>query len=128
VSLQSEAAADFSVEADPDQLHRILVNLFRNAREAIEHPPEGAPRRKGRLKVSADTRGGFAVVTVADNGPGVSERARERLFQPFGTGRAGGTGLGLTIARDLARGHGGELELTDTGPEGTTFELRLPAA
>jgi signal transduction histidine kinase len=128
VALAAEVPAGFRVQADPDQLHRILVNLFRNAREAIEHPPEGAPRRPGRVTVSADARAGFAVVTVADNGPGVSERARERLFQPFGTGRAGGTGLGLTIARDLARGHGGELELVRTGADGSVFELRLPAA
>ena len=127
VALEIEGP-DQVVSADADQLHRILVNLFRNAREAIEHPPEGAPVRKGLIRVAAEPRGGFTAITIADNGPGLSERAKERLFQPFGAGRAGGTGLGLAIARDLARGHGGELELKETGPEGSTFELRLPSA
>jgi signal transduction histidine kinase len=128
VGFATGVATDFAVNADPDQLHRILVNLFRNAREAIEHPPEGAERRAGTVRLEADERGGFAIITVSDNGPGVPQKARERLFQPFiGTGRPGGTGLGLAIARDLARGHGGELDLTETGPEGSVFELRLPA-
>jgi signal transduction histidine kinase len=81
------------------------------------------------VTLSAELRGGFALLTVADNGPGVPEKALTNLFQPFfGSSRAGGTGLGLAIARDLARGHGGELELLRTGPDGAAFELRLPAA
>ena len=72
---------------------------------------------------------GLSVVCVADNGPGVPERVRERLFQPFGgSGRPGGVGLGLAIARELAQGHGGDLLLVETGPRGSTFELRLPGA
>ena len=127
VAFEVAAPADFTVSADPDQLHRILVNLLRNAREAIEHPPPGSEPRPGKVRLAADARGGFAIVTVEDNGPGVPERTRERLFQPFtGAGKPGGTGLGLAIARDLARGHGGDLELARTGPEGSMFELRLP--
>jgi signal transduction histidine kinase len=67
-----------------------------------------------------------ARLRIADDGPGVPERTRARLFKPFASsGRPGGAGLGLAIARELARGHGGELELADSGPEGATFELRL---
>lgn len=111
--------------ADPDQLHRMLVNLFRNAREALED----AGRSDGRVRVEADAAGGGTRIRVIDNGPGVPERARERLFQPFaGSGRAGGAGLGLAITRELARAHGGDVELVETGPEGTTFEIRLPPA
>jgi signal transduction histidine kinase len=70
----------------------------------------------------------MSLIRVTDNGPGVPERARERLFQPFaGSGRPDGAGLGLAIARELAQGHGGDLTLVSTGPKGTTFELRLPA-
>jgi signal transduction histidine kinase len=128
VAFRVELPEDFKVEADPDQLHRILVNLLRNAREAIQHPPEGAPPRPGLVKLSAEVSGGFAILTLEDNGPGVPEKAKANLFQPFfGSSRVGGTGLGLAIARDLARGHGGELELARTGPEGSAFELRLPA-
>ncbi|MDB5462644.1 MAG: sensor histidine kinase [Phenylobacterium sp.] len=115
------------VTADPDQLHRILANLLRNAREAMEHQENRtAP---GRIAVSLTRLGDASLVRVADNGPGVPERARERLFQPFaGSGRPDGAGLGLAIARELAQGHGGDLTLAATGPEGSTFELRLPGA
>ncbi len=127
VKLVSKVAAGDQVLADPDQLHRILANLLRNARQAIEHQ-EGrvAP---GRVEVSLETAGGVSLIRVSDNGPGVPERLRDRLFQPFaGSGRPDSTGLGLAIARELAQGHGGDLILSVTGTEGTVFELRLPEA
>jgi signal transduction histidine kinase len=115
------------VNADPDQLHRILVNLLRNAREAVEQQ-EGR-QTPGAIQVSLFEDEGASVIRLADNGPGVSERAQERLFQPFaGSTRAGGAGLGLAIARELAQGHGGDLSLAQTGPQGSVFELRLPGA
>jgi signal transduction histidine kinase len=124
LSLQIDQGAQ--VNADPDQLHRILVNLLRNAREAMEHQEGRAA--KGRITLSLSVAGDMSLVRVTDNGPGVPERARERLFQPFaGSGRPDGAGLGLAIARELAQGHGGDLTLVSTGPKGTTFELRLPA-
>jgi signal transduction histidine kinase len=86
-------------------------------------------RKRGRISVTLSRAGGASLVRVTDNGPGVPERARERLFQPFaGSGRPDGAGLGLAIARELAQGHGGDLTLASTGPEGSTFELRLPGA
>jgi signal transduction histidine kinase len=124
VALRLETAEGLALRVDPDQLHRILVNLFRNAREAIESEPR---QEAGRVTVGAEAADGFAVVTIADNGPGVPEKAQARLFQPFaGSARAGGTGLGLAISRDLARANGGDLVLARTGPEGAAFELRLP--
>lgn len=117
-------AAD-QVSADPDQLHRILVNLMRNARQAIEQQADR--ESPGSVQVSLFEEEGVSVIRLADNGPGVSERARERLFQPFaGSTRPGGAGLGLAIARELAQGHGGDLSLAETGPQGSVFELRLP--
>jgi signal transduction histidine kinase len=66
-------------------------------------------------------------IEVADNGPGLPPRAREKLFRPFeGSARAGGTGLGLAIARELVRGHGGDLTLLATDKDGTTFRITLP--
>ena len=127
VALASTVGAADQVYADPDQLHRILANLLRNAREAIEHQ-EGR-RARGRITVSLARKGNASLLRVADNGPGVPERARERLFQPFaGSGRPDGAGLGLAIARELAQAHGGDLALAATGPKGSTFELRLPGA
>jgi signal transduction histidine kinase len=127
VRLVSEVGPRDQVNADPDQLHRILVNLMRNAREAIEHQPERS--EAGAIRVSLAQIDGASVVRVADNGPGVPELLRERLFQAFtGSSRADGAGLGLAIARELALGHGGDLSLAETGPQGAVFELRLPGA
>ncbi|MFK4059114.1 sensor histidine kinase [Brevundimonas sp. NPDC046655] len=126
VRLIRDLPARLTVRADSDQLHRILVNLMRNARQAIESDP--ARDRKGRITVRAETRDGVVAIRITDDGPGIPERLAGRLFEPFVSGRASeGTGLGLTISRELAANHGGELRLLDTGPDGTTFELRLPA-
>ena len=137
VALKTTIPARFTVSADPDQLHRILVNLMRNARQAIEtdarrteRPGQGAERAVGRgtIRVTASTEGQTAVILIADDGPGIAPRLSERLFEPFVSGKASdGTGLGLTISRELAANHGGELKLVETGSGGTTFELRLPA-
>ena len=121
-----EVAPGVLVQADPDQLHRVLVNLMRNAREAIAAV---VPPRTGVVRAGWRREGQIDVITLADNGPGLSDRAKERLFQPFaGSGRPDGAGLGLAIARELVQGHGGELFMTATGPAGTVFEIHLPAA
>ncbi|WP_421934255.1 sensor histidine kinase [Phenylobacterium sp.] len=113
------------VVADPDQLHRIVVNLLRNAREAVEQQ-EGR-REPGVVTVAIAQAEGATLIRFTDNGPGVSARAREKIFQPFaGSSRPGGAGLGLAIARELAQGHGGDLVLAETGEAGSVFELRLP--
>jgi signal transduction histidine kinase len=126
VILQADIAEDVEIQADPEQLHRILVNLMRNGRQAIEAQP--GRETPGRIRVSASRDDGAWRLTVADNGPGVPERAVERLFQPFsGSSRPDGAGLGLAIARELAHGHGGDLVLARNGPDGAVFELRLPA-
>jgi len=125
VRLVRDLPARFTVNADSDQLHRILVNLMRNARQAIESDP--AREKKGRITVRAEARDDGVFVRITDDGPGIPERLAGRLFEAFVSGRASeGTGLGLTISRELAANHGGELRLLDTGAEGTTFELRLP--
>jgi len=112
----TEAEAGFAVVADREQLRRALANLILNAFQA------GARH----VRVSAFADGGLARIRIADDGRGFDPGARERLFQPFvGSGRREGTGLGLPIARDIARAHGGDLALFETGPQGTTFELTL---
>lgn len=109
---------DFAVEADRDQLYRVLGNLVRNARLA------GA-----RLSEIGAARGPAGVsITIKDDGPGIPETVRPKLFQPFNTGRPGGTGLGLAIARDLVEAHGGEIRLVESGPEGTIFRIDLPVS
>jgi signal transduction histidine kinase len=126
IALANAVDARAQVLADPDQLHRILVNLMRNAREAIDG--EGG-RGGGTLTVDLTVEDGVSLVRVADDGPGLPERARANLFQPFlGSGRRGGAGLGLAISRELAQAHGGDLTLAETTKRGTVFELRLPGA
>jgi signal transduction histidine kinase len=125
VQLKVAAPTKASVLADPDQLHRILMNLMRNARQAMT----GMEREGGgQITVTLEREPTAAVLRIADNGPGLPPRALAKLFQPFaGSARHGGTGLGLAISRELAQAHGGDLALAGTGPEGTVFELRLPA-
>jgi signal transduction histidine kinase len=127
VALSTAVDENAQVLADPDQLHRILVNLMRNAREAIDgasNKPQG-----GTVSASLSVADEASIIRLADDGPGLPERARTNLFQPFrGSARPGGAGLGLAISRELAQAHGGDLTLVETGPAGTVFELSLPGA
>jgi signal transduction histidine kinase len=125
VRLSLDVPTALEVSADPDQLHRIMVNLFRNGRQAIE---AAETAQVGVIRVSASAADGLTTIRFADNGPGVPERVQANLFQPFmGSGRTGGAGLGLAIARELARGHGGDLVLAESSPEGAVFRLTLAA-
>jgi signal transduction histidine kinase len=127
VRLETDIGVASMIHADPEQLHRILVNLLRNAREAAESD-DGRPGGGG-VRAALDTEGSIDRLRLADDGPGLPERARAHLFQPFAAStRRGGAGLGLAIARELAQAHGGDLVLISTGPAGTVFELTLPKA
>ncbi|WP_298727141.1 HAMP domain-containing sensor histidine kinase [uncultured Ferrovibrio sp.] len=109
---------DLQVFADREHLYRILNNIIRNAAQAM---PDG-----GDIRIAAANRAGLTVIEIADTGCGLSEAVQAHLFEPFRGSRNGGTGLGLAIARELARAHGGDLELARTGPLGTTFRITLP--
>lgn len=116
---RNTVAADLVVEADRGQLSRVIANLGCNAIEA------------GAKVVTISAAMGVAgtVIEIADDGPGLADGMRERLFKPFaGGGRAGGTGLGLAIAREIVHAHGGELSLASSSGAGTVFRLALPAA
>jgi len=111
-----------TVRADGEQLYRVLSNLVRNARQAIE-----ATGQPGTIELSAGEEEGEWWVRVGDTGPGLPARAREHLFSAFQGGvRKGGTGLGLVIAAELVRGHGGRLELMRSDEDGTEFMIHLP--
>ncbi|MCG8503151.1 MAG: HAMP domain-containing histidine kinase [Sphingomonadales bacterium] len=113
-----------TAHADPDQLFRVLLNLCRNALEAIRETG-----RAGAISVeTSQGEDGGTVLRISDTGPGLSEKAQANLFQPFkGSTRRGGTGLGLATARELIAAHGGTVILEGTGPDGTTFRITLPA-
>jgi len=112
------------LNADSTQLGRVLLNLLKNAREALESQGSAAPEVSVALVETADT----LTLSVADNGPGLPPKARENLFVAFeGSARAGGTGLGLAIAREIVEAHGGKLSFVDQ-PAGARFDLTLPAS
>ena len=108
-----------AVRLDQLALEQILGNLLRNALDATAG-------KRGRIRVSTAPLAGAVEVIVEDDGPGVPEDLRARLFSPFTTGRATGTGLGLHISRSLAEEAGGALDLLENAP-GARFRLRLPA-
>jgi len=122
IDFQVEVAADLEIDADSEQLYRIVLNLIRNSVEALVE--RGTP---GQIFVRAERHGQRVRVDITDNGPGIPQAVLDRLFQPFATAaRAGGSGLGLAIARDLARAHGGDVTLVSTGDSGTTFRVEIP--
>jgi signal transduction histidine kinase len=113
------------VDADPDQLYRVLLNLVKNSVEALEARAPNLPERD-QIRIVGRREGAVVVLQVADTGPGLPERARQHLFEAFqGAGKRGGTGLGLAIAAELVRAHGGEIRLAE-GTIGATFRIMIP--
>ncbi len=113
--------------ADVEHVHRIVANLVRNSARAIrDQPGRDTP---GKISAKVYREADCTIVEVADNGPGVPAMVVSKLFQPFsGSGSRDGAGLGLAIARELARGMKGDLELVSNGSSGAVFRLRIPAA
>jgi signal transduction histidine kinase len=111
-----------TIRADGEQLYRVLANLVRNAKQAIEATGQG-----GTIEISAGEDEAEWWIRVGDTGPGLPPKAREHLFSAFQGGtRKGGFGLGLAIAAELVRGHGGKLTLARSDAEGTEFMIHLP--
>jgi signal transduction histidine kinase len=114
-----------AVDADPDQLFRVLLNLARNAVDALEMRAPNDPARD-QVRITGRREGSVVTIQISDTGPGVPEKARAHLFEAFqGSTRAGGTGLGLAIAAELMRAHGGDIRLVE-GTIGATFRLTIP--
>jgi signal transduction histidine kinase len=115
------------VEADYDQLFRILLNLARNAVQAMETQAEGrTDPGRDQIRITGRREGAVVVIEVSDTGPGFSDKAQAHLFEAFqGSTRTGGTGLGLAIAAELVRAHGGDIRLVE-GTIGATLRLTIP--
>lgn len=114
---------DFQAFGDRAQLYRVIDNLGRNAIEAgattVVLSAETEPRRR--------VPGERFVLNISDNGPGIPDRVSENLFKPFSVSmRKGGSGLGLSLSRELVQLHGGDLNLTRNGPKGCTFRFSIP--
>ncbi len=107
----------YTLRADRDQMYRAFSNIVSNAVHA----------GSGRIRVEARGQDGRLRIDICDDGPGIPEEGRARLFQPFQySSRTEGTGLGLTIARDIVQAHGGSLGLERTGADGSVFRVDLP--
>ena len=112
------------IEADPDQLHQVIVNLLTNARQALEDKVVGR-----QLRITSSARDGMIRLTVADNGAGIPPDLKLRIFDPFFTTKeaGAGTGLGLPFSLGIAEAHGGTIQLDDVAI-GTSFTIVLPVA
>lgn len=111
--------APYAVLADKNQLEQVLVNVLRNAIEAIG--------TDGRLDLSLARRGPSVVLAVADTGPGIAAEVRDQLFVPFFSTKPDGRGLGLTLIREILDGHGATYRLDSRDEGGAEFRVSLPA-
>lgn len=126
ITFVAEVNPTLYLRADSEQLFRVLSNLVRNARQALE-----ATRKPGVIEITASETANEAqsgvTIRIGDSGPGLPPKAREHLFEAFqGGARKGGVGLGLAIAAELVRGHGGFLELARSDADGAEFRIWLP--
>jgi two-component system, NtrC family, nitrogen regulation sensor histidine kinase NtrY len=114
---------------DREMLHRVLTNVVQNAAQALRDARgKAASGVLGRIVVSVRREGGFYVVDVDDDGPGIASEVREVLFDPYVTTKRDGTGLGLTIVKKIIVDHGGTIEALDSPLGGARFSIRLPEA
>ncbi len=119
IILETDLDPGVDVAADESQLRQALLNLIRNAREAMDGG--------GRLKVRVSAWGdGMAAIAVSDTGSGVSQENLSKIFDPFFSTKAKGTGLGLALVQQIAVEHGGRIDVESTPPAGTTFRVLLP--
>ena len=111
-----------TLEADPDLLEQAMINLLKNAVDAVRG------RDGGFVRLTCTLEEDQVALTVADNGPGLPADDPEGVFVPFFTTKDGGSGIGLTLARQIALSHGGRLEYRAAHPHGAIFQLLLPQA
>jgi two-component system, NtrC family, nitrogen regulation sensor histidine kinase NtrY len=119
-----------AVRVDVEQIRRVVINLVDNALEALGGS-SAAARPSGEsptivVETRLDAANGVVRVTVTDNGPGISAADRDKLFMPYYSTKRRGSGLGLAIVRRIIAEHGGNIEVTDNVPTGTTFTIELP--
>lgn len=127
VEFENFVPANIEVDADSEQLHRVITNLCRNAIQAMVERGQEDHCVVKRLTVRAGRIGTSTIIDVEDTGPGLPPKAKEHLFSPFqGSTSRNGSGLGLAICEELIRAHGGAIKLLEDGKPGTHFEIRIP--
>jgi signal transduction histidine kinase len=111
-------AEPLHLQADEGQLRQVFLNLFRNAREAMA--------TGGALRIVVSHQGQEAVVRVEDTGPGIPDEVRARLFEPFFSTKVRGSGIGLSLSRQIVEAHGGSIGVDESVQQGTTFVMKFP--
>ena len=120
-----------TLRVDKQQILQVLVNLINNAADVLpEHGRIRVATGVRNMNGSSDGNGNqkFAVIEVADNGPGISQSVRNRVFDPFFTTKKDGTGLGLSISQKIARDHGGIITVSSVEGKGTAFQINIPVS
>jgi signal transduction histidine kinase len=126
IDLRNNVQSVTWIDADREQLQRILTNLIRNAVQAFDQSDHVASRRP-EISIAAARRGSVTEIEVTDNGPGIPKAVRARLFEAFqSAAKPGGTGLGLAISRELTEAHGGSITVRETSDVGTCFHIVIP--
>lgn len=118
--IETDLAPDVKLEADPDALRRVLVNLLENARTAIAHAADG------KIYIKLSETENEAVWDVIDNGVGISQSHLSKIFNPYFGTNVNGMGLGLAIVKSIIEEHRGSIEVDSVENRGTTFHIRLP--
>ena len=125
IEWQNNVPENFEADADPEQLFRVLMNLCRNSVQAMSDPDEA--QQTHQLMVSAERQKNEVHIRVTDTGPGIADHVREKFFHAFqGSTKSGGTGLGMTIAGELVRAHGGSIRIEKTSSAGTIMHIIFP--
>ncbi|MBW9335402.1 GAF domain-containing protein [Herbaspirillum sp. RU 5E] len=114
-----------AVEGDKVQLQQVILNLLKNASEAMSEQPPGHPRK---LEISTHGTGQQVQLQIADSGPGLGGEQAERIFEPFYTTKESGLGMGLAICRSISEAHGGSLAAENRPGGGALFVMALPLA
>lgn len=119
ISFSSQIPSELpDITGDPVKLREVILNLLKNAKEAVSSNPE--------IRLTACTDAGFLKISVSDNGCGIPPEYLETLFDAFVTHKPEGTGLGLAIARKIVLAHGGNLNVSSIPSKGTCFALSIP--
>tara|TARA_R110002096_G_scaffold415163_1_gene616643 strand:- start:28486 stop:29886 length:1401 start_codon:yes stop_codon:yes gene_type:complete len=118
IQLHNRVATEQKLKADNDQIFRVLMNICRNAVQAIGE--------SGNITIESSIKDDKITIDITDDALGIPAKIKENLFQPFKTGSRGGTGLGLAISKEIIAAHGGTLDLLKSDPEGSVFRIVLP--
>jgi two-component system sensor histidine kinase HydH len=119
IALSPEFGCDSSIRMDPDKLRRAILNIAANAKEAL--------RGRGELKITTRSSQSYALIAISDNGAGMTEQVKKKVFDPFFThGKSGGFGLGMSITKSIIDGHSGTISVESQPGLGTTFSIQIP--